>query len=337
MLSSMSKYQLVRVVFCLFILASCSSIKKTAMEVTASAMYESADKIKAENNLENFEKGLLGTIYFMEGMTQIIPENPELLVSLIKAYVGYAFIVHETSYLDEYLSKTELVSQKKVLATYTKALKYGLKFLHTQGVSLDDLKSNINSERGIVGFLEEKLSKSKLQLEGVLYTAQSMASLMNYQKTSLSLMAYLPIAKGMFDWTCKVSPHLGDGICDLFYGAYYSSRPIQLGGDPALGRKYFEDLIQRSPYNWLARSSFIQFHIIPLREKNLYVAQMKALEQAVEQNEDDLIWSPKGYKEPQIFANEQIRLYQAVAIKRFKLIKDHEKELFQWSLYYWWA
>ncbi len=325
----MSINQLVSSLSLLIFLTSCGSLKKTAMELTAEAMYESADKLKSENNLENFEKGILGTVYLMEGMTQIIPENGELLVSLMKAYSGYSFIVHETNFLEESLSKKDLGNRKKILENYTKAIKYGLKFLETQKISLDDLKSNINSETGISGLLDGKLKeKSKLQLEGVLYTAHSMAALMNYQKTTLSLMAYLPIAKEMFDWVCKISPKLGDGICDIFYGAYYSSRPAQLGGDPKLGKKYFEDLIKESPYNWLGRVTYIQFNLMPLHDKAGYLVQKDELEKALQLNETDLVWSPRGVEEPQVFANEQIRLYQAVAIKRFEILKKYEKELF---------
>jgi hypothetical protein len=325
----MVKNQLVRALVSLLILSSCGSMKKTAMTITAEAIYDSTDKLKSENNLENFEKGILGTIYLMEGMTQVIPENEELLVSLVKAYSGYAYIVHETSYLEESLSKKDMGSTKRILENYTKALRHGLKFLETQKITLNDLKGNINSEKGISGLLEAKLNKKdKMQLEGVLYTAYSMASLMNYQKSTLSLMAYLPIAKGMFDWVCKISPDLGEGICDIFYGAYYSSRPPSLGGNPKLGKKHFEDLIKKSPYHWLGRVAFIQYNLIPLHDKAGYLVQKDNLEKAIALNEEDLIWSPRGLKEPAVFANEQLRLYQAVGIKRFVIIKKHEKELF---------
>lgn len=325
----MARNQVVKILSFLFILTSCGGFKKAAMEYTAETIYESTDQLKSENNLENFEKGLLGTVYLMEGMTQIIPENPELLVSLVKAYSGYSFVVHETNYLEESLSKKDKGSTKKILENYTKALKHGLKYLETQKVTLDDLKSNINSEGGIPGLLDARLKqKEKLQLEGVLFTAHSMGTLMNYQKGTLSLMAYLPIAKGMFDWVCKIEPNLGEGICDIFYGAYYSSRPAQLGGDPELGKKHFQDLIKRSPYNWLARVTYIQFNLMPLHDKAGYLEQREELEKAIPLNEEDLVWAPRGVKEPNVFSNTQIRLYQAVAIKRYEIIKKYEKDLF---------
>lgn len=325
----MLRNQIVKGLFCLLILSSCGGFKKSAMNYTAETIYESTDKLKGENNLENFEKGLLGTVYLMEGMTQIIPENPELLVSLVKAYSGYSFVVHETNYLEDSLSKKDTGSTKKILENYTKALKFGLKYLETQKITLDDLKSNINSDGGIPGLLDAKLKqKQKLQLEGVLYTAHSMGTLMNYQKGTLSLMAYLPIAKGMFDWVCKIEPNIGEGICDIFYGAYYSSRPPQLGGDPALGKKYFKDLITRSPNNWLARVTYIQFYLMPLHDKEGYLEQKVEMEKAIPLNEEELIWAPRGLKEPNVFSNDQIRLYQAVAIKRYEIIRKHEKDLF---------
>ena len=325
----MSRNQLVMVLASLLMLTSCGGFKKTAMEYTAETIYESTDKVKSENNLENFEKGILGTVYLMEGMTQIIPDNSDLLVSLVKAYAGYSFVVHETNFLEESLSKKDKGSTKKILENYTKALKYGLKYLETQKITLNDLKANINSDAGIPGLLDARLKqKEKLQLEGVLFTAHSMATLMNYQKGTISLLAYLPIAKGMFDWACKIEPNLGEGICDIFYGAYYSSRPAQLGGDPVLGKKHFQDLIKRSPNNWLARVAFIQFNLMPLHDKAGYLEQKEEMEKAVPLNEEELVWAPRGLREPDVFSNQQIRLYQAVAIKRFEIIKRFEKDLF---------
>ena len=156
-------------------------------------------------------------------------------------------------------------NKQKVIEYYSRSLKYGLRFLKANGISFQDLKVAWREEK-LNELFAKNLGSDDRDIEGVVYTGLSLGGLVNFQKGKMSIVTYAPLAKALFDWACGKKPDIGNGICDIFFGGYESSRPRGLGGNPELGKNYFLNLIVKNPNNWLGRVAYMQYYLIYERE-----------------------------------------------------------------------
>ena len=307
--------------------SGCSSFRKMALGTATPMFLKSSKGFEKEPHWETFRDGIPSNLKLIDGLLEVRPEDRYLLASAIKGYAGYAFSVHETLLLEDQLSdRFESVHKKNAIAYYTKAFNYGLRFLENENVGWKELQTW--SKDGVLSSkFDSRFSESQVDLEGVLFTAQSLASMVNLQRDNMIMLSYLPLAKSMFDWVCEKNPDIANGVCPLFYASYEAGRPTMLGGNPEKGRELFEKFISSKPHNWLARVAFMQFYIVPMLDEDLYQKQKSHLETYVRQHEKILKWDTDYAKLNESLGPEDLRLYQAVAIKRYKIIKKYESDL----------
>ncbi|MCO4794422.1 MAG: hypothetical protein KC493_11950 [Bacteriovoracaceae bacterium] len=310
--------------------SSCGFIQRIGIGTTSPIFYNASKGMQAQSDFENFEKSVLGTLMLTEGLLSIKPGDLNFLVTLTKGYAGYAFAVNETKYLDDlYADEDESIHKDQAITNYSKAMEYGLQYLAKSQVTYSDLQKSTTTKDGVVGLLENEMDDDMRDLEAVLFTAQSLSSLINLQKDNMTLVSQLPIAKGMFDWVCSKKPDIHFGACQIFFGAYEAGRPSMLGGNPGKGKEIFLKLIQNQPNNWLARVAFIQFYVIPQSEEDDYKTQKFHMKKFSQLHKDQKSWMPdnKAISDP-AFSNDLVRVYQTIAVKRFEYIKKYEKDLF---------
>lgn len=322
---------ILKIVSMLSFLLSCGSIKKAAIDTTSSLLYKASNEIETEKNWESFRRGVPANLKMVDGLLYVEQENQKFLATLIKGYCAYAFIVNETLHLKDVLADNDRIFNKnQAIFNYTRAMNYGIKYLELNGIEYQDMVNKLGITNGIQKLFDEKLDSTDIKaLENILFTAQSLASLVNLQKTKMKLLAQLPVAKSMYDWVCSKKPDIRAGACDMFYGAYESGRPRMLGGNPKKGKRIFLNLIKKSPENWLARLSYIQFYLVPMMDEEGYQEQIFYMEKATREYQENISWkpgTPRNIKKKLVDKNPPI--YQAVAIKRYQIIKKYEKEIF---------
>ena len=298
-----------------------------AVSTTADILKQGSLEMEQERDWDIFAQSVPAGIKTMEAMSFVDPENKNLLLSLAKAYTALGYGIYETLSLQESFSDADLTPNKNLAEmSYSRAISYGLRYLQERGVPFDQLNLAIGNggEVGVTQLLAKELSPKDIDdLEGVLFTAQAWGGLINMKK-SIPLMAQAPIIKGMFDWVCTAKPDIAGGVCDLLLGAYDLGRPQSLGGQPEKGRKTLTDAIARNPENLLARVAYLQFWVIPNGDEEAYKVQKTFIEDRKEQLQALKVWIP-GQEKP---APNRQNLYDAIALKRFDIIKTFEKKLF---------
>lgn len=303
-------------------------MRSVALKTAAPLFMESMSGIEAEGNWEQFKNGVPANLTLIDGLLAVRPSDENLLMAAIKGNAGYAFGVAETLYLDDKLQdKSTSPYKEQAIAHYTKAFEYGLRYLDANDLSFEDIKKAMKAKKGIPGLLENQLSGSQVDLEAILFAAQALGGLINLQRDNLQLVSLLPVVKGMFDWVCELEPGIAHGTCQIFYGTYEAGRPAMLGGNPEKGKEIFEKLIAENPNNWLARTAFLEYYSIPQYDEDVYNRQKKELLKNSEKLKASLNYDPKGTKDP-AFSDPTLKLYQAIAIKRFDIIRKYEKDIF---------
>ena len=304
--------------------AGCAGFHRIGVNTFAPLLYKGGDALLEEGNWENFRAGVSANLIQVEGLLKSSPDNEKLLATLIKGHAGQGFGVWETLLLGEIWAGREgAFYRRQAVEHYSKAIHYGMDYLSKKGISLKLLHLHLRKPTGIQKLLKRKLGDDLWDIEAVFFTAQSLAGLINLQKQNIALVGELALAKALFDYACTLRPDFYFGSCGLFYGAYLSGRPRMLGGNPQEGRKIFERSIKQYPQNYLLRMSFLEYYIIPREERELYQKQKVFLEKALAEHRNKLVWSPTRITE-----SFPLRLYQAIALKRFELIKNNEKEIF---------
>ncbi len=318
------KNRIINLVFCgllMALMSSCGTIQKLAVGASSDLLYEASTSLEAEDNWETFKESIPGNLKLMEVLLSVKPEDEKLLVNLTKGYAGYAFGVNETLFLkDLYPDQKDFsIHKEQAIINYSKAVKYGLEFLRVKGISHGDLSLNMRKNEGISNLLEKHLGGSDHHYTGVLFTAQALAGLINlYGKDKMALAGQLPIAKGLFDWVCKKDPKISFGACDIFYGSYEVSRPF---GNRSKGALKFKNFFKDYPHNWLGRMVFAQYFIFEGGEEEDWNKQKSFMERASKLHQKKVKWMP-NYKTHKVFSNPNLGFFQAMALKRFEILKE---------------
>jgi hypothetical protein len=309
-------------------MTACSSIRRTGLGIASPMFVDALPVMEKEGIWERFRTGTIPNLKLAEGLLATDPENEDLLVSSIKGYAGYGYGVYETQYMFDKYAEVEN-SQNRILAinTYLKSFHYGLKLLELNDINFDDLKKRINNTKSMKDYLEDNLSNDALTREGVLFSAQSLASLINLQRDDMVLVSYLPIPKALFDWVCQKDPGIAYGTCAIFYGSYEAGRPAMLGGNPSKGKEIFEKALAQYPHNWLVRIAYLENYIVPMMDEDLYAREKKIMKNYAKLLQKELIRFPE-VKPDDHFENPYLKVYQAIAIKRFEAIVKNEENIF---------
>lgn len=309
-------------------LGGCGGVQKMAVGTTAGLLFDAAYEMETEPDWELLKQGIGPNLKMVEGLYYLSPQDDDLLVALVKGYTAYAFAIHETEALQDQMSGN--VNSKALARAqhfYSRAIEYGIEYFKEEGISWDELVQATRAEGGVPALLARELPSNQRAHEAAAFFGQALGGLINLKKDDMILVAQLPVAKGMFDWVCAEKPDINHGACNLFYAAYEAGRPRMLGGNPEKGRALFKKTMELNPSNWLVHITYLQYYVIPMGDEEEWASLKSTLDQALVLNQKNMVWRP-GEKKDQAFSNDSIRAFQAVALKRWEIIKKFEKELF---------
>jgi hypothetical protein len=301
--------------------------KSVGVNSAAYILKDSSKELNTEANLEFFEKSTPANLKMLEALWYAKQSSEELMSLLIKGYGGLAFGIHETKYLEDQIlgNEDDSINKQNAIYHYTTAFDYGVKFFEENGIKYSTLMG-----KGAADTLPEILSK-KLSSDdkiGAFYFAQSWGGLINLQRDNVEMLSHLGAVKAIMDWVCEDKNEFEYGSCNLFYAVYEAGRPAMLGGNLKKGQKIFLNYIKMYPENLLARVSYIQFYIIPTMDEVLYAKQAEFLKK------EFLHWSgvkdlsKRTNRTKKYLKNSQFNLFNAIAMKRFRLIEKLKNEIF---------
>jgi hypothetical protein len=260
----------------------------------------------------------------MEGLLYTDPNNLDLLGSLIKAYAGLGYGVHETIYLEDFYNQAEDSKHlRNAIKSYKRSLGYGLRFLKLIGLDWEQLKLQLNDQETLMNRLKSQVGLE--HREALFFLANAWGGLINLQKKNIRLISTLPFVKAMYDYICTQDPTYHGGSCEIFYGVYESARPKMLGGNPVKGQKHFEKVVELYSFNLLGRINYIQYSLIPSFNQDEFQKQMQYLEDTYNKfraSELEVTWGEAHNKYP------EVNLYNAIAFKRFLILQKMKTKLF---------
>jgi hypothetical protein len=308
----------------LILLFSCSSVKKLAINQSASLFKDAAKGVNKESSYDFFKESTLPNLKTLEGLHFANPENESLLVLLIKGYTGYAFGIVETeNYSDLLFENTDTQGVAKLKAAYTRAIDYGIKYFELKGIKPEDLFKRSGSEKVLKAFKGTEDSDEK---NALFYTAQALGGIVSLEKQNMYLLTTANLIKTMVDIVCNKDKNFENGACNMFYGAYEASRPKMMGGGLEKAKGYFLKVIEKYPDNLLAQLTYMQYYLLPKGEKKIFNRNMRKLSRRFEtfdqiNNFGDKIKGPEQL-------DENFNLFNAIAYERYKKLEKIKNKLF---------
>jgi len=266
-----------------------------------------------EKNWEFYRDSAPANLKFFEMMYLQDKENTELLGTLVKGYAIYAFAVPETlAFGDEMAGVKDSIYKKNAIIHYTTSLDYGLVFLQNKGIQKSELLSL--DEKKLLQLLDDNISKKDYST--LLFLAKAWSSLIELQKENEALELHLPRVKQLFNWICKRESSIENGACDLYHAQYEVA-------DKA--KEIYSETIKKYPKHLLARSTFLEYSILPPYNRDIYDTEAKNLKEELSKWEDmnrNTLADNSDYK-----AVEHLNLYNAIARKRFDFIEKNIKQI----------
>ena len=319
----------------IILLTSSCSFNHMAVSSSSDLLYVISNEAEAGSNYEIFRIGTPANLQLLEGLLSESPQNKDLLLALTKGYGGYAFAVNETEMLNEEWSgandyKSEF-ARNQALLNYSRSLEFGIRYLHIEKIEFKKLLTQTNDLQAVTLLFNKYLSADKKNLELLLFTAQALVALINLQKDNISLVAQLPLAKTMFDWVCAKNPNINFGNCAILQGALEASRPKMLGGNPLKGKEIFLLGIENNPHNWLIRSMYMQYYLIPQNDKEGFDFQIKYLKEKQQEFNSYHIYSAdikNDDKNKNELGESHLRFYQSLGLKRTEMMNKYYKQFF---------
>lgn len=307
----------------ILLIGGCSSVQKWAVRRASPVFHKAGEQLTREDSWEFFKNSAPGNLKFLEVVYLTDPNNMELLPTVIKAHVGYAYAVPETlAFEDELKGSPADFHKTEAIHHYTRALDYGVHYLSLRDVSRKDLLSL--AEDKLLLKLNKEISRN--DLVALAYTAQAWGSLINLQKDDVALVSQIPRVKILFDYVCKENPDLEYGICDIFNAQYEASRPRMLGGNPEKAKELYASAMKKYPQHLLIPVNMIQYIHLPSMDGEEYEKMAATLKREFAE------WSSKRRDnladESRYRKHRDLNLFNAIARKRFDIIEQHKKKIF---------
>jgi hypothetical protein len=305
---------------------SCSFFRRSGVKIMGPALKDSAVELQKQTNFKMFQEATPSNLMMLEAILSIDPNNRDLLSALIQGYSAYAFAVHETYYLhDQYSNSNNYAHRDQALIYYTTALNYSRRYLQTYDIDWDVFKKSVMNPTQAGKYLKSNFDRD--DLVALLFTAQALGSSINLQRDQILLVSELTVVKSLFDWGCAIEPNFQNGICPIFEASYLAGRPKMLGGDPEQGKQIFLKAMQQDPKNLMIAVSYLQLSVIPASDEDEF-KRVEQLIAPVKKEFDAALSYSEQLKGNVNTVRAELNLFQAIALKRFEIMKNNQKILF---------
>jgi hypothetical protein len=271
-------------VFVLCALASFSgcSLNRAAVNTTAGLLAEAEPVARAYFDWESAGYASPAGIIQFEGLHLVSPDNDELSLMLVKAYMAYAYgWVMDAYEVADQAGDSDLADHHKLRAhfMYSRARDLALRVVsHTDPNLRQELQRDPKS---LAQYLRQKFTKD--DLPGLFWLMMSWTSAINNSPHAED-MTDMAALRVIAEWLIEQDPGYEDAGAMVFLGGFESSMPKVFGGNPEKGKAYFERALKLTERkNHILLVNYAKLYCINQQDRKLYLSLLNEIMEAGDQ------------------------------------------------------
>ncbi len=280
--------------------AGCSMSKLIANQ-TAGMVRDGAPALEALNDYELAGQGIPGAIVQLETFYHISGDNADLGINLAKAYVGYALGWVEPRYEEyEVEGKMEESDEQRTRARNL--------YLRGRDIALHQLnvrkKGAHEAIKGGEATLEKYLKKlkSKHDAPALFWAGSAWGAAIDMSRDQPDLIVDLPIAKALVARANELDPSYYNYGPGMFLGAANAALPEAMGGNPTLGKQFFEEALAKSERkNLVIQFQYARTYAVNTQNKDLFEKLLREIVDAPDYG--------GTYRLPNLVAKQRAQFY----------------------------
>ena len=249
------------------LLGGCSLTKLTVGR-TVIVYSQAGAALQREADLTLIEASVRGNLKTFEGMLEIVPENPTLLIMTSRAFSSYAGFIEDKMEDAEIAGDSATAAELRARAIdyYGRARRYALKVLAQSNKSFTQAPTVENS------VFESALRKlKKKQVEPLFWASYAWARGISLQKDDAMQVIDLPRVEMMMRRVLELDETFYYGGAHLFFTVYYGDRAPSIGGEPEKAIEHIKHVDRINQERFLLSKFYLaRYYAYPKQDAALY-------------------------------------------------------------------
>lgn len=291
--------------FVTFAAAGCD-LKEFTVSTTAPVLKAAADSLPQESDIQLARDSAPASLKTVEGFLVSAPKNADLLSILAQGFIEYTFGFLEDDY-ESLPDDAKHAAERDALAAratglYDRAQAYAIRLLELQDKHFGEMFG-----KDVASAEAEAKKLKKDSAPGLLFTGLALASAINLNRNDLARVVELPKAIAVIKRSHELDPKFYNGGAAMTLGIIYCSQGKAIGGDPDLGKKFFDEAIATTGGKYLMpKVMMARFYAVITQDRPLFEKTLK-----------DVIAAPKdlwpAQTLPNLLAKKRAQRYLAHA------------------------
>jgi hypothetical protein len=261
----------------LMLASSGCDLDRVAVDTTAGIMVKAEGVARSYFDWESAGYASPAGIIQLEGFHLISPNNDPLALTLVKAYMAYAYGWVMDSYeLAERAGDFELSEHHKQRAflMYTRGKDLAMRVINHRHAGASE-HFTTSDTKAFASYLAQNFDED--DLPSLFWLMMSWSSAVN-NSAHMEDLSDMSTLRAIAQWVVDRKPEYEDAGALVFLGSFESSMPKAYGGNPDKGKAYFERALKLTGRkNQILLINYASTYAVAMQDRALYVGLMREI------------------------------------------------------------
>jgi hypothetical protein len=264
------------------VLCACTSacdLNRVAVDTTAGVLAAAEPSARSYFDWESAGYASAAGIVQFEGLHLVSPDNDRLSLTLVKAYMAYAYGWVMDAYEEaDQRGDYDLAEHHKQRAflMYTRARDIAERIIARRDPSFpEQLRKD---PKTFAAYLQARFGNE--DLPALFWMMMAWTSAIN-NSTDASDLADMTAVRAIAEWVVVRNPGYEDAGALVFLGGFESSYPPALGGHPEKGKAYFERALKLTGRkNHIVLVNYAMLYAVSVSDRALFLSLLREIVEA---------------------------------------------------------
>ncbi|MCA9606877.1 MAG: hypothetical protein KC619_14825 [Myxococcales bacterium] len=255
--------------------AGCDLTRFTANS-TANMFSRAGGALERHFDYELAGDALPGSIMQLEGVFSVIPDNEQLALTLMRAYVSYTFGWLEDE-LQQAQDRGDFEEEERITARarllYERARNIGIHLMRLRDPNVDQVLEG--GYEGWLAYIQEHYTSAD-DVPILFWTGYAWGSAINAGRDDPEMILSLPYARACVEHAASIDESYFNYGALTFLGVVNAALPEALGGNPDRAREYFERALEVTDRHFFTvQVSYARTYAVQTQNRDLFIRLLR--------------------------------------------------------------